>query len=140
MSTAPLLVLPPWEAEILKQPNQTRGGREKAAVLGWVRVMLLCSQLGPLSSKPMEACRLQEGEEAGQEFCSASLEVASLLKTESLQAGSSGNDLGPLALSSGVGFGKVFGTAVNLEGPNQMDGRMMHGSSCPFLSHCPSPC
>lgn len=39
-----------------------------------------------------------------------------------------------------MGFGKVSGTAVNLQGPNQMDGRMTCRPASPSCFPVPSPC
>lgn len=39
-----------------------------------------------------------------------------------------------------MGFGKVSGTAVNLQGPNQMEGRMACLPASPSRSPAPSPC
>lgn len=80
----------------------------------------MCSQPRLCSSKPAEACRLQEGEKASQEFRSASLEVASLLKTESLQAGSSANDPGApgTELSRGIWQGLWNGSELDRSKPD----------------------
>lgn len=94
------------------------------------QAMLLGARRGP---------RLQDGEKAGQRFCSAALQIASSLRTETLQAGSSANDPGAPGLSLVMGFGWVSAMAVNLAGPHRwMEGP--HCSSSPPLTSWSPPC